>query len=214
MIENVIREQEWDVRFKTVFPFILKRLEAVKAKTFFDYGCGPGVFLHMAKPIVQKSYGYDLYPQIREAAQKNVTGAEIVGDPNQVPVGSCDAATMNAVWMQFPDEKTCLGALKAVHAALKPGGTFIASVTHPCFRDHKFATHETDFDNANYHKSGTPFTVFVGGREDVRGKWSDFHWTMADHINQLTATGFQIVSMTEVPDANGLSQWLIIEAKK
>src|SRR5688572_18595873 len=102
MIEDIIKEQSWDVRFEVVFPHILKRLEQLKAKTLLHFGCGPGVLLHLAQPVVKgKLYGYDLSPEIRALARKNVPAAEIVDDPKKIPPNSCDAATLNAVWMQF-----------------------------------------------------------------------------------------------------------------
>ncbi len=209
-------KQEWDVRYKTVFPHIMSRLKALKTQNMLDYGCGYGVFVNMASSAIPgKVYGYDISEMVRRVARRDaVPSVEIIDDMKEIPHGSLDTVTMNAVWMQFHDARTCLDVLKRIHTALKPGGTLIASVTHPCFRDHKFFTHETDFERKNYLKSGTPFTAFVRERAAPIEKWSDFHWTMADHINQLTASGFNIISLNEVPDDSGLSQWMILEARK
>jgi len=213
-----------DLRLQNVFPFILTRISEIKPDTFLDYACGDASFSAMARPHVKGAiFAYDLYSAVRDGARKtlaNVQGASVIEATSALPDRAINLIVLNAAWMCFEDAEQCNEILAEMHRLLKPGGRLIASVTHPAFRHHQFASHETDFDVTNYFSSGHPFTVYVGGKDAPSGTWNDFHWTVADHINQLIAAGLQIARMDELPDverggkrATG-SQWIVIEAVK
>jgi len=143
------------------------------------------------------------------------TQIPLVGDTSQLPQGIWDAVLQVAVWMCLHDEKACLDMLSEIKRLLKPGGLFIAAVTHPCFRPNPFGTFKADFDQADYHKTGQPFEVEIGSGSDLV-RVTDYHWNLEAMTHQLAHTGFKILRMYEPRDLDTNSigvPWLIIEAQ-
>ncbi|GAB3400098.1 class I SAM-dependent methyltransferase [Flindersiella endophytica] len=90
--------------------------------------------------------------------------------------------------------------LRSVARVLRPGGWFVFSITHPCFKAP--ATGEL-VDHVTGTVRRTVGRYFVEGRWEGPGKFSDrlpavaYHRTLSTYVNELTAAGLPIVQLRE-----------------
>jgi SAM-dependent methyltransferase len=209
-----------DDRRETVFPLLLARLrEASAGGRLLDFGGGDGEFARLASELpLERILTYDLSPAMTALAARRCAGfprVTAVGTTADLTAGELDAVVSNGVWMCWQTEVDCITNLGEIARLLSPGGTFIASVTHPCFRDGRFATYRTDFDPALYLEDGTRFRVKVfDGTQQV--ELEDTHWSLGAMTRQLRAAGLQLATITEVADRSGAvgCPWMIVEAHR
>ena len=110
----------------------------VRGLRLIDVGCGSGYFARAMAERGARVTGIDLSPRMIAIAERHEVEAPlgvhyIVGDaadgasyPRAAPF---DMATS---CMALQDMPNAPGVLRAVQAALRPGGRFVASITHPC----------------------------------------------------------------------------------
>ncbi len=205
-----------------VFPFIRERLEDLKPGTLLDFGCGDGAFSLLCRDLARTICNYDKAEEMSALAReacRGVANIRVVASLEEIGSASLDAITMNAVWMCLPTVDDCAGALREMHRMLRPGGHLFASVTHPCFRDRRFSSYETQFDPRDYLRNGTSFKVRVFDRNSSV-EFTDTHWNFSAVTEQLVDTGFVIRRIHELPDAEGAqgnavgSPWVVVEAVK
>jgi hypothetical protein len=112
-----------------------------------------------------------------------------------------------------------LDTLSEIARLLRPNGTLIASVTHPCFRECKFSNYSTDFNNRDYFNDGALFNVTIYD-EKRELHIVDTHWSLTAMSSQLNESGFVIESLYELPrsttgsNQHDASLWLVIVARK
>ncbi len=209
-----------DDRRLTVFPLLLSRIrERGAAGRLLDYGGGDGEFAAYCSELpLDQIVTYDVSTAMTGLAARRCAGEariEAVGTTASLPAGGFDFVTSNGVWMCWTSEAECVANLSEIARLLAPGGTFLASVTHPCFRDRRFATYRTDFDPTRYLDDGTPFrvTVFDGVREV---ELEDTHWSLGAISRQLRAADLQWIGVTEVEDRSGAGgcPWMIVETTR
>jgi SAM-dependent methyltransferase len=211
-----------DWRRYSVFPLVLDRLAALGAEArVFDYGGGDGRFAAMCAELpVAEAVTYDLSREMSRLAEATVGGAarvRVATEPSAERAESFDAVTCHAVWMCWSSEEECRDNLASIRRLLRDGGLFVASVTHPCFRDQRFSTYWTEFDLSRYLDDGSPFAAHIG---DAASEVvvHDTHWSLGAMSAQLARSGFSLRALHEVPDAPDSaakgSPWLIVEAIK
>ena len=177
-----------DDRRLTVFPLLLERIrDRVASGRVLDYGGGDGEFAVLCESLqLTQIVTYDPSPAMTALAARRSggrPGIAATGTTSDLPAEGFDVVTCNGVWMCWPDEQACHANLTEIVRLLTPGGTFLASVTHPCFRDRAFATYRTDFDPARYLQDGTPFRVRVfDGNHEV--ELEDTHWSLGAMTRQ------------------------------
>jgi SAM-dependent methyltransferase len=205
-----------------VFPFVRARLEESKAARLLDFGCGDGAFSLLCRDVAATIFNYDISTEMSALAREacaGLAGISVLATLEELDPGSIDAVTMNAVWMCLPDVEACATALRKMHTLLRSGGWLYASVTHPCFRDRRFSSYSTEFDQRNYLRNGTSFKVRVFDRNSLV-EFTDTHWNLSAVTEQLADAGFALRRIHELPDAAWNahqacgSPWIVLEAVK
>jgi ubiquinone/menaquinone biosynthesis C-methylase UbiE len=103
-----------------------------------DVGCGTGYFTREMAQRGARVTGIDIAPRMIEHAKRHEASSPLgveyrVG--NAAEIGMWFAAAsfdMATSCMALQDMADIPAVLRAVHDVLKPGGRFIASITHPC----------------------------------------------------------------------------------
>lgn len=103
-----------------------------------DVGCGTGYFAREMARRGARVTGIDISPRMIALAERHETDAPLgiayqVGDAATIAshagAASFDMATS---CMALQDMPNVPAVLHGVHAILRPGGRFVASITHPC----------------------------------------------------------------------------------
>lgn len=212
-----------DARISRVFPEIVRLLLDSNAARVLDYGCGDGRFAALALQAgIPEMVLFDPVEKMRTLASTAIAPwngqARVIERNDQTEKQGFDAVVWNAVWMCLPSRRECIECLLESVRSLRPGGVFIASVTHPCFRDRQFATFRTSFDMDSYYREGQPFQVTMFDSHNVV-QFTDYHWSLGEMTRQLREAGLQLVEMKEVSDLDEAPwprgvPWLILVAKR
>lgn len=206
-----------DNRDVIVFPWVREQIAAQAPATLLDFGCGDARFaLQLSREFSACVFACERDPHMREQAARRI--AAEAGAVTLLPApdpadwaGKFDLILLQGVWMCWSTRAECLDILRLLARSLAPGGSLVASVTHPCFRDRAFVTYRTDFNQANYLANGTPFTVHVG-RPGAEIPIRDTHWNLEDTLNQALEAGLRLVRAKEHADGpvGSLPSWLTL----
>ena len=172
-----------------------------------DVACGEG---HLARHLAQHGAmvtGVDISEGLLEQARAQT--------PETLPISylhddaqslaslnnqSFDGVTINMALMDIADVKH---AFESCHRILKPGGSFVFSLLHPCF--------ESPFDREHPPVEVSEGGEFVAcrvsryleegfwqsGGDGVRGKVGAYHRTLSTYLNTLLASGFRLEALFE-----------------
>ena len=185
-----------------------------------DYGGGDGAFarscidLGLADiTVYEPSVGFAKLARERCNLAEQIS---IFQKWSDVRTDRFDVVTMHAVWMCLKTEDECAETLERIAAALISNGILVAAVTHPCFRESRFSSYVSDFQNENYLDDGRNYRVtMTDGQHSL--SFVDTHWTLGAMSRQLQRAGFSIERLFEVPDAVSDLKgcpWLTIVARK
>jgi ubiquinone/menaquinone biosynthesis C-methylase UbiE len=213
-----------DPEERAVLTFVREKLGRLQPKRLLDYGGGDGKFAVLCAQSlpIQEIVTYDPAPRMTALARslcadfKQIRVAEAT---QGIQAGTFDVVTFNAVWMCLTTRDTCLNILSEIGRLLHSNGHLIASVTHPCFRNRKFSSYFTDFNNDDYFDDATLFNVTI---DDAKHELHivDAHWSLTAMSAQLNAAGFVVESLHELPRSTSgsiqrdASLWLVIVARK
>lgn len=163
-------------------PAIFSLLGDIKNKTILDAGCGQGYLSRLMakqKAIVtglEPAVGLIDYAIERERNEK--LGITYIKDDlsfwNQKP-NSFDIVVSNMVFMDIPDWKS---AMNNCITALKVGGIFIFSISHPCFDKEEMK----DYFSESEEKNPIGYS---------------FHHTLSDYLNLVIDKGCNIKKILE-----------------
>jgi 2-polyprenyl-3-methyl-5-hydroxy-6-metoxy-1,4-benzoquinol methylase len=140
-------------RYEFLGPAQVEACGDVAGLAVLDVGCGNG---YLARELARRGArmtGIDISPRMIEHAR-----AQEAADPLGIDYRVADAAEiadhfaagsfdMAASCIALQDMPALSAVLRAVHAVLRPGGRFVASITHPC-TDTPFRQWERDESRA------------------------------------------------------------------
>lgn len=213
------RQVQSQVKQRIIFPDLLDRLAKQKPERLLDYGCGAGLFLRdFTKQLNIEQIGYDPAESMYALAKENcssVPGTTITNSIGNYQPGYFDAITKTAVWMLWQTDDECMENLRTIKRLLRADGRFYVVVTHPCFRDRKFANHALSLDMEKYFVGGCPFQTGLKDRETALG-FVNYHWPITAMWSQLKRADFEIEDFFEYPDivpSSKGSPWLLLLAR-
>jgi ubiquinone/menaquinone biosynthesis C-methylase UbiE len=125
-------------RYEFFGPVQVELCGDVRGLRLLDVGCGSGYFARQMAERGARVTGADLSPRMVEHARRLEAAA-----PLGVEYHVCDAAALAGRFaagsfdvvtscMALQDMPDVPAVLSAVHAVLRAGGRFVASITHPC----------------------------------------------------------------------------------
>lgn len=166
--------------------------------------CGQGRDARRLADLGAKVVGIDasesLLAHARDLEQRTPRGIEYVhGDAHDLrPLAdaSFDGVACYMALMDIPELEP---ALRSVARILKPGGWFVATITHPCY---KSPAHGELVDHVEGTYRRIAGRYFEEGPYNSTTRWEilprvAYHRTLSTYVNTLVAAGLPIVRMAE-----------------
>jgi 23S rRNA-/tRNA-specific pseudouridylate synthase/ubiquinone/menaquinone biosynthesis C-methylase UbiE len=133
--DTLLEDKGSDHYEQVILPGTIDLLAPKPGMAILDVACGQGILCRRLGALGVKATGVDAAPKLIEAARArspetpyHVGDARKLGDLN---LSGFDAATCVMALSNFDPIDP---ALRAIAGSLRPGGAFVAVVTHPCFR--------------------------------------------------------------------------------
>lgn len=174
----------------------------VRDMSLIDVGCGSGYLARAMAERGARVTGVDISPRMIALAERHESDvplgityriADAADLTSQIGMATFDMATS---CMALQDMPSVDAVLRGVSAALRPGGRFVASITHPC-NDMPFRRWERDERGQKrwlcvdrYFERG-PIT-FSWERFGERVTTTAMHATLEDWLGWIHAAGFQL----------------------
>ena len=194
-------------------PTILSLLEDVDGQKILDAGCGEGYFSRLLAEKGAYVTAVDFSARMLDIARERTSNDVAIDyrqadleDLNELESGLFDQVMSN---MAVQDVAHLDGVLGEIHRVLKPGGTFVFSILHPCFVTPESGWHRDEHGNGlhwktdHYFEEGQ-FEQRFGTKERVFG----FHRTLTTYMNALFSTGFTLETLIEpAPSEENLEKY-------
>jgi SAM-dependent methyltransferase len=194
-------------RYEFFGPAQVEMCGDVRGLRLLDVGCGNGYFAREMARRGARVTGIDISSRMIEPARRiesdEPLGVDyLVGDAADLqapPAGEpFDVATSCVALQDMPDVGR---VFRAVRSVLRPGGRFVASITHPC-SDTPFRRWERDLVGRKrwlcidrYFDEGP--VSFVWERWGEKFTTQAYHATLETWIDWILAAGFEIRALRE-----------------
>jgi 2-polyprenyl-3-methyl-5-hydroxy-6-metoxy-1,4-benzoquinol methylase len=175
---------------------LLQEAGEVRALRACDLGCGEG---HLARRLAARGarvVGVDNSQSLlRVAAQQSQDEAVeyVLDDGQHLPTlgsGEFDLVVSNFSLMDIPD---LAATYAAVFRVLKPRGSFLFTITHPCFQLPRVAAAGEALVEDYFHE-GFWSSAWKAG---IRGRVGAHHRTLSTYLNGLVQAGFAVRTLFE-----------------
>lgn len=133
--DTLLEDKGSDHYEEVILPGATDLLGVRKGMSVLDVACGQGILCRRLAEIGARVTGVDAAPKLIEAARKRSP---------EITYHIADARDLGALKLGGFDRCSCImalsnfdpmqPALESIAAALRPGGVFVAVITHPCFR--------------------------------------------------------------------------------
>ncbi|GAB6283074.1 MAG: hypothetical protein STSR0008_18290 [Ignavibacterium sp.] len=184
-----------------LYPKLKEIIEEFYPSTLFDYGSGDGSFINSLKPTFEVGV-YDISKKAIALAKKNIISeVHFFNSKSSIPSNHYDVVVFSLVLMTIPTKESINSTLREIKRIKKNTGQFVIAITHPCFREQKFSSFQTNFNNSNYFSEGKKFQVTL--KDLISQKkiiFYDYHWSLSFTINTIIANDFTVLKMIELPD--------------
>lgn len=188
---------------------MLDMLGNVQGIKICDLGCGDGYLSRILASRGALVSGVDISRNLLRHAKGHSSQLDITyllddaQSMSQVSEASLDAVICNMVLMDIPDLSATMSSVRRV---LVDGGKFVFSILHPCF----FTPFNADSPSEEFDEGGN-FKALRVTRYGLEGKWfsdgsgmcgtlGSHHRTLSTYLNTLSASGFQLVEISEPLD--------------
>lgn len=196
----------------TARPRVLALAGDVRGQHLLDLGCGEGyVGRQLALGQPARIDGFDLSGEMIESAQRSAgalaasQGGPLhyavadLSDPSQVPQGPYDGAL--AVFLfNYLSIAAMTAVLRAMRAAIRPGGYLLFTVPHPCLAFMREPEEPFFFDRGQHHYLHSSDCLFEGRiwrRDGTSNPVRSIHKTFADYIQALQQSGWSNLPLIE-----------------
>lgn len=191
-----------------ILPAMLELIGDVSGLDILDLACGQGFLTRELARLGATVTGADISTKMLEIARRyedeSPLGIRYVLDDAQVlgsfEDGIFDGVTCGMALMNVDDLDA---TARAVRRVLRPGGWFVASITHPCFQTPAADWVETPDGPARQVRGYFDERYWESDNPDgVRGKVGEHHRTLSTYINSFAAAGLLCKRISE-PIATG-----------
>lgn len=198
-------------------PHLLRLMDTVLDKLVLDAGCGNGYLCRkLAKRgaivtgLEPAKIFYDFAQQLEHDQPLGITYLQQDLSQYHAP-HSFDVVVSNMVLMDIPEYQSAM--LNCIEA-LKPGGQFVFSISHPCFENSSTEYLEQGYIKINEYLN--PYSI----TQDVGQRW---HRPLSDYLNLVTSNDCHITEVVEpqldsslTPDRKDhhIPSYIIIAAQK
>lgn len=194
-------------------PTLLTLLGDVSGKTLLDAGCGEGYLSRMLAKAGAVVTAVDYAPRMLQIAEQR-TPRELAitylhgncEDLHMLEDGSFELIVSNMVIQDLAHYER---AFQEMYRLLTAGGSYIFSITHPCFITPKSGWERSE-TGAKLHWKVDEY--FAEGAYEQRFGSEErmllFHRTLSSYVNTLIATGFMLEKIVEpTPDEHLLTKY-------
>ena len=199
-----------DVSFdKVLVPTLLSMTGVVTGLRVLDVGCGSGVLCHRLAFLGATTVGVDSSTQMVAIAEREFgknrriefCKKSIVDFARSYHGKKFDICVSNMALVTMGN----LGkVMSAVASLLKANGTFVFTVTHPCFWN-QYRKYEPAraFNYVREHAQTGKFTISLD--RSIRHGTTHFHRPLSNYFNALKNASFQVIELVEpVPNKRDL----------
>lgn len=173
-------------------PTIWALLGEVSGKTVLDAGCGTGYLARLLARRGATVVGVEPatpligYAREREAAEPlGIRYLQADLSTLHEPLCEADAVVASMVLMDIPDDEA---ALSACLAQLRPGGSLICTLSHPCF----------ETGDREYEAAGAVVVREYFQHYSIAQRWgARIHRPLSHYVNALIRRDARIVAMIE-----------------
>lgn len=174
----------------------LSRLSGVSGKSVCDIGCGQGQLSVRLAETGANVTGVDLSSEQLAYAKASSGQITWVQDDamnlSSLPDESFDYAVSSVMLMDVPDHRA---VFSAAYRILKPGGSFIWVIMHPCFQSP--FSHPLGDGGRNVSDYREQFWKSQG-QGTIRSTLGAYHRPVSVYINDFMQTGFELIRVDEL----------------
>lgn len=182
-------------------PAILQLIQAKSSDRVIDVGCGSGVLAERIARLAQSVVGVDPSKQsiaLAKASALRLANTEYISESiesfSKKYQGECfDIAIANMVLQDAADLE---GVLNSVAGVLRCDGTFVCTITHPCFWPAYWG-----YDRCEWFEYGKEIAIDAPFRissvEEPVGRTTHFHRPLGQYVSTFHDANFQVDRLVE-----------------
>ncbi|MEL6524832.1 MAG: class I SAM-dependent methyltransferase, partial [Chloroflexota bacterium] len=188
---------------KLAIPALLDNLALTDKTTLLDIGCGTGVLAPYVHKTGATYTGIDIAPRLIKTAKQyhGASGTFHVGDARKlvthVALSSFDACTF---LLSIQDMNPLAPIFEGVSKILKPDGSVVLLLVHPCFRIPRQSGWGYEKDRKLQYRRIDRYLspLKIPMKQHKRGTTISFHRPLSEYINTLGRYGLLVDKLDEI----------------